>query len=120
MTVPPLTADAAVVTNAVVASFVELSPVVCVGALGEPVNVGEANGARPTIAAAAVPEASNALEGCVAALLSPRFVRAVGADARSDRLFATAAAPRLVRAALAVDAPVPPPVTGTVARPGFG
>jgi hypothetical protein len=36
----------AVVTNAVVASWVVLVPAVAVGAAGVPVNVGEANGAR--------------------------------------------------------------------------
>jgi hypothetical protein len=39
----------ALCTNAVVASFVELSPAVGVGPEGVPVKVGDANGAAPVI-----------------------------------------------------------------------
>lgn len=52
----------------------------------------ESSGCEAAWAAAAAPDASNALESCVAAVPSPRFVRAVEADARSDRLFAFRAA----------------------------
>src|ERR1700729_569082 len=80
---------------------------VFVGAVGDPVRAALANGARRASAASAraasvptadvanvsaldwavlaAPAASNADAGCVAAVPSPRFVRAVLALARSDR-----------------------------------
>jgi len=50
---PPATAATAALTNAHVASWVELVPGVAVGAIGTPVKAGEANSAPPTLVTSA-------------------------------------------------------------------
>jgi len=108
--IPPASAVTAESAYAVVAIWVVLVSAVAVGATGTPVSVGLAFGASsPSAVSARVvsvatalvanvsavdcavvadPAASNAVLAWVAAVPRPRFVLAVAAFARSERLFA--------------------------------